>query len=64
MSINEKIKSINNRIEQNKTGHNLERQTAKNFALPLRNVNKYEFLTQKDVLTEKELLEKAEAIKI
>ena len=33
MSISEKIKAINNRIEQNKTQHDLDRQTDKISAL-------------------------------
>ena len=63
MSINEKIKGIKNKIEQTKAQHNLDRQTAKIFALSSENVSKYEFSTGKDVLLEKGLLEKAAAIK-
>ena len=49
MSISEKIKAI----EQNKAQYNLDRQTAKIFALSSSgNVSKYEFLTGKDVLPE------------
>ena len=50
-------------IEQNKAQYNLDRQTAKISALSSRNVSKYEFLTGKDILLEKDLLEKAAAIK-
>ena len=64
MSISEKIKVINNTIEQNKAQYNLDRQTAKISALSSGNVSKYEFLSGKDVLTEEYLLEKAAAIKI
>ena len=46
MSISEKIKAINNRIEQNKAQYNLYRQTTKISALSPEN----EFLTGKDVL--------------
>ena len=63
MSISEKIKAINNKIEQNKAQYNLDRQTAKIFALSSANVSKYEFLTGTDVLPEKDLLEKAAALK-
>ena len=59
MSISEKMKAINNKIQQNKAQYNLDRQTAKISALSSRNVSKYEFLTGKDVLPEKDLLEKA-----
>ena len=54
-----KIKTINDKIEQNKAQYNLDRQTAKISALSSGDVSKYEFLTGKDVLSEKDLLEKA-----
>ena len=60
----EKIKTISNEIEQNKVQYDLEKQTAKISALLSRNVIKYKFLTGKDVLREKHLLEKVAAIKI
>ena len=63
MSISEKIKTIDNKIEQNKDQYNLDRQTAKISALSLENARKCEFLTGRDVLLEKDLLEKAVAIK-
>ena len=63
MSISEKIKVINNKIKQNETQYDLDRQTAKISALSSGNVSKYEFLTGKDVLPEKELLEKAARMK-
>ena len=59
MSISEKIKIINNKIEQNKAQYNLDRQTAKSSVLSSGNVSKYEFLTGKDILPEKDSLEKA-----
>ena len=63
MRISEKIKIVDNKIKQNKVQYNLEKQTAKISALSSLNFSKYEFLTSKDVLSEKELLEKAAAIK-
>ena len=63
MSVSEKIKAIKNRIELNKAQYDLDRKTAKIPALSSGNVSKYEFLTGKDVLTEKALQEKAAAIK-
>ena len=63
MSISEKIKDINNKIEQNKTQYDLDRQTAKISALSSRHVSKYEFLTGKYNLPEKDLLEKAATIR-
>ena len=50
MSFSEKIKTIDNKIEQKKVQYNLDRQTAKISALSSKNVSKYEFLTGKDVL--------------
>ena len=63
MSISEKIKAINNKIEKNKAHYILDGQTAKISALSSGNVANYEFLTGKDVLSEKDLLEKAAAIR-
>ena len=59
MSISEKIKAINNKIEHNKAQYDLGRQTAKTSALSSGNVSKYEFLSGKDVLPENDFLEKA-----
>ena len=63
MSISEKIKTIENKIEQNKAQYNLDRQTAKVSALSPGNVSKYEFQIGKDVLPEKDLLQKAATMK-
>ena len=59
MSISEKIKTVKNKIKQNKAQYNSIRQIAKISALLWGNVSKYEFLTGKDVLPNKDLLEKA-----
>ena len=40
MSISDKIKTINRKIEQNKTQYNLDRQTAKISALSSGNLSK------------------------
>ena len=45
MTFNEKIKTNNNKIEQNKAQYILDRQTAKISALSSGNVGKNEFLT-------------------
>ena len=63
MTVSERIKIIDNKVEQNKAQYNLDRQTAKMPALSSRNVGKYEFLAGEDVSPEKYLLEKAAAIK-
>ena len=63
MTINEKIKINNNKIEQNKAQYDLDRQTANVSTLSSGNVSRYEFLTGKDVLPEKKLLENAPKMK-
>ena len=63
ISISEKIKTIDKKIKQNKAQYDLDRQTAKISALSSGNVSKCEFLTGNDALPEKDLLEKATALK-
>ena len=63
MSVCKKIKTIDNKIEQNKAQYNLDRQTVMVSALSSGNVGKYEFLAGQDILPEKELLEKTSTIK-
>ena len=63
MSISEKIKTIDNKIQHNKAQYDLDRQTAKTSALSSRNISIYGFLNSKDVLPEKGLLEKVAALK-
>ena len=63
MTITEKIKTIDQKIKQNIAQYDLDRQTAKVLALSSGNVTKYEFLTSKDVLAEKYLLQKAATMK-
>ena len=58
MSVSEKTKTINNKIEQSKAQYNLDRWTAKIW-----NVSRFEFLTDKGILPEKHLLEKAVSMK-
>ena len=63
MTVGVKIKTIDNKIEENKVQYNLDRQTANTLALSLKNIDKYEILTGGDILTEKELLQKSATIK-
>ena len=63
MTVSKKIKTVDNKIEQNKAQYDLDRQNAKVSASSSANITKYEFLTGKDVLPEKDLLEKAATIK-
>ena len=59
MSINEKNKTIDNKIKQYRAQCNLDRQAASISALSSGIVSKYEFLTGKDVFPQKDLLEKS-----
>ena len=63
MGIAETDKAINNKIEQNKSQYDLNRHTAKNSALSSGSIGKYELWTDKDVLHEKKLLDKATIMK-
>ena len=53
MSISDKIKTINNKIEEKKAQYNFDRQTTKIPALSSGNVSKYKCLTGRGVLPEK-----------
>lgn len=50
MTVIEKIKTIENNIEQNKAQYDLDKQTAIISVLSWKNVGKYNFLTVEDVL--------------
>ena len=63
MTVSDKVKIIDQKIEQNKAQYDLARQTVKISALSSENVGKYEFLTSEDVLQEKDLFEKAATLK-
>ena len=63
MSISEKIKTINNKIKQNKAQYDLGWQTTKISDSSSGNVSKYEYLTGQDAFLEKDLLVKAVTIK-
>ena len=52
MTVSEKVKTIDNKIEQNKAQNNLERQTAKILDLLSGHLGKYEFLISEDILPE------------
>ena len=58
MTISKRIKTIDNKIEQNKAQCNLDKQIAKISALLSENVIKYESLTGKYILLEKDLKKK------
>ena len=62
MNVSEKIKAINNKIEQNKGQYNLDRHIWMISALLSGNVSKYWFLIGKDNSPEKYLVEKAAVV--
>ena len=63
INICEKIKAANNKIKKNKAQYDLNRQTAKILVWSSGNVSKCKCLTHKDILPEKDLLEKAVIMK-
>ena len=63
MTVSERIKAISTKIMRNKAQYNFERQTTKISALSSGYFSKYKFLTGKDFLLEKDLLEKAAELK-
>ena len=63
MTINEKMKIIDNKIDQNNGQYNFDRQTTENSALSSGNNGKCKFVTSEDVLREKRLLEKVHTTK-
>ena len=64
MTVSEKFKTIDNKIDKKKAQYDLDRQTAKFLAFSSGNISKYGSLTEEDVLPEKGLLEKATTFKI
>ena len=58
MNISEKIKTIDNKIEENKAQYDLDRQTAEISTLSSRNVSQGDFLPGKDILSKKRLARK------
>ena len=63
MTISEKIKTIDDTIEQSKAQYNSDTQTANISGLSSENGSRYEFVTSEDVLLEREQSEKAATIK-
>ena len=63
MTVSEKMKTIENTIDPNKAQYNVDKQTVKILPLSSGNVSKYQFLADKDVLPEKDLLQKAATVK-
>ena len=63
MAVSKKIRTIDKRTQKSKIQYVSDRQTFKTSALSSENVDKYEFLTDKNVLPEIDLLEEAAIIK-
>ena len=64
IKVNEKNKTIDNKIEQNKPQSDLDKKIVNISAFSSGNVSEYEFLTGQDVLPGTDLLQKADAVKI
>ena len=58
MTVSKKIKTIDNKIEQNKDQYDLGKRTAKILVLSSGINSKYEFLTGKYILPEKRIARK------
>ena len=54
----ETMKTVDKKIKRSKSRYNLHRQTAEISVLSSRNVSKYEYLTENDVLPEKDFLKR------
>ena len=62
MSISQKIKRINNKIEYYKAQHNID-TNCNDFCIIIGKTSKYKLATGQDILPEKDSLEKAAALK-
>ena len=51
MAVNGKIKTTNNKINQNKAQYDLQQQIAKISTLPLGNIRKYKIFNQQNCFT-------------
>ena len=56
MTVNRKKKTINNKIKQNKSQYDLDREMAKILVLSSGSIGKYEFLTDFTTKYQKKLL--------
>ena len=54
MTVREKMKTVNKKVEQNKTQYDFGRQTTKILALSSENLGKPKSLIHKDVLPDKD----------
>ena len=59
MIINEQIKTLDNKIRSNQTQYDLDRQNAKISALRSGELDKYEYLTAKDLGYKPDVVQKA-----
>ena len=59
MTINEQIKILDNKIRSSQAQYNLDRQNAKTYALSSGELDKYEYLTGKDLVYKPDVVQKA-----
>ena len=59
MTVTDQIKILNKKIKQNEAQYDLDREAAKISALSSKNLDKYEYLTDKDLGLRPSIVEKA-----
>ena len=59
MTVTDQIKILNRKIKQNEAQYDLDRKAAKISALPSNNLDKYEYLTGKDLGLKPRTVEKS-----
>ena len=59
MTVTDQIKILNRKVKQNESQYNLVREAAKISALPSKNLDKYELLTDEDLDIKPSIVEQA-----
>ena len=59
MTVTDQIKILNRKVKQNESQYNLDREAAKISALPSKNLDKYELLTDEDLDIKPSIVEQA-----
>ena len=59
MTVTDQIKILNRKTKQNESQYNLDREAAKISALPSKNLDKYELLTDEDLDIKPSIVEQA-----
>ena len=59
MTVTDQIKILNRKVKQNESQYNLDREAGKISALPSKNLDKYELLTDEDLDIKPSIVEQA-----